>query len=354
MTDLDDLLYKLSVAQKFLELVKKQAKCGPARIVFPETEDERTLHAVVRMAKEGLAKPILLGKPAELKKNFQKIGLSQNLDVYENAIDFKRATKHREVFAKDFFEMRKEKGMTLPVAREFMKNGDYFGIMMVKMGEADGLISGANSPTAALLHPALQIIRTKERFHKVSGFFFMVLENRLMLFADCAVNIEPNSHELAEIAIDTAETAKRFGLEPRIAMLSFSTNGSGKHPNVERVREATQMVRTWRPDLICEGEMQVDAALSPEVCARKMPKSRVPGNANILIFPNLDAANISYKLAERLGHAHAIGPILQGLQKPINDLSRGCSVEDIVYLAAITSVEAQDATIETCGITALR
>jgi len=175
----------------------------------------------------------------------------------------------------------------------------------------------------------------------------MILESRLLLFADCAVNIEPNSHELADLAIDTAETARRFGIEPRIAMLSFSTNGSAKHPNVARVKEATQMVNHLRPDLICEGEMQVDAALVPEVCAQKFPKSRVPGNANVLIFPNLEAANIAYKLVERFGKAHAIGPILQGLQKPINDLSRGCTVEDIVTLAAFTSVEAAEKAIDT-------
>ena len=161
------------------------------------------------------------------------------------------------------------------------------------------------------------------------------------------VNIEPNSHELAEIAIDTAETAKRFGLEPRIAMLSFSTNGSAKHPSVDRVREATAMVRYKRPELLCEGEIQVDAALVPEICARKFPASKIQGDANILIFPDLNSANISYKLVERLAKAQAVGPILQGLQKPINDLSRGCSVDDIVQLAAITSVEAAEMKVET-------
>lgn len=321
--------------ENFLTLVREKAKANPAKIVFPETFDERTLRAVAKIEEEGTAEPILIGDPKKLV-NFKKFMI----------IDRENDKERRERYAQALFELRKEKGLTLDEARKLMLDYNYFGVMVVKMGEADGLISGANSPSHDTLRPALQIIKTKEKFHKVSGFFFMVLENRLLLFADCMVNIEPNSHELAEIAIDTAETAKRFGIPPRIAMLSFSTNGSAKHPSVDRVKEATQMVRHFRPDLICEGEMQVDAALVPEVCKRKFSNSRVPGNANILIFPDLDSANIAYKLVERLAHAAAIGPILQGLQKPINDLSRGCSVEDIVNLAAITSVEAHEAELK--------
>lgn len=315
--------------QNFLELIRERAKEHPARIVFPETFDERTQKAIEIIRREGTATPIIVD---EMMKD----------------------EKLCERYAQALFELRKEKGLSLDEARKLMTDYNYFGVMVVKMDEADGLISGANSPSHDTLRPALQIIKTKEKFHKVSGFFFMILENRLLLFADCMVNIEPNSHELMEIAIDTAETAKRFGIEPRIAMLSFSTNGSAKHPAVDRVREATQMIRYHRPDLVCEGEMQVDAALVPEVCARKFPNSQVPGNANVLIFPDLDSANISYKLVERLGHAQAIGPILQGLQKPVNDLSRGCSVDDIVQLAAITSVEAQETPILTQKITKLK
>lgn len=333
------------MAQKFLDLVREKAKCAPARVVFPETFDTRTLEACARIADEGIAHPILLGKPEQLSKSFAKLGLSSDLSRY-TVIDMEADNERREKYAQRLFKLRREKGLGLDEARKLMKDYNYFGVMVVESGDADGLISGANSPSHDTLRPALQIIRTKEKFHKVSGFFFMVLENRLLLFADCMVNIEPNSTELMEIAIDTAETARRFGLEPRIAMLSFSTNGSASHPNVDRVREATQMVRHKRPDLICEGEMQVDAALVPEVCKRKFPESKIAGTANILIFPSLDAANISYKLVERLGHAHAIGPILQGLTKPINDLSRGCSADDIVDLAAITSVEAQEEALE--------
>ena len=311
--------------QKFLERVRKIAAKNPARIVFPETFDPRTLEAVDLIVKAGTAHPVLIGGP-------KKDGC-ETIDLNDSA----RLKK----YAARLFELRKNKGLTLAEAQKLVRNRNYFGVMVVESEEADGLISGANCPSADTLRPALQVIGTKEKFHKVSGFFFMVFENRVLLFADCMVNIEPNSTELAEIAIDSAATAMQFGIEPRIAMLSFSTNGSAKHPSVDRMREAVKMVNYKRPDLICEGEMQVDAALVQEVCKRKFPKSRVPGNANVLIFPNLDAANISYKLVERLARAEAIGPIIQGLRKPINDLSRGCSVNDIVELTAITSVEAQ-------------
>lgn len=332
------------MVSNFLELIRSKARLKPARIVFPETSDPRVLKAVVQIIKERTACPILIGNREKLAEDFEKLKLHIDLSK-QTVVDMDADKKCKERFASELLELRKDKGMTLEQAQKLMDDRNYFGVMMVKMGEADGMISGSISATPAVLHPALQIIRTKEKFHKVSGFFFMVFDNRLMLFADCAVNIEPNSYELAEIAIDTAETARRFGIAPRIAMLSFSTNGSTRHPNSDRVREATQIVRDKRPDLICEGEMQVDAALVPDVCALKFPKSRVPGNANILIFPNLEAANISYKLVERLGHAEAIGPVFQGFQKPINDLSRGCSVEDIACIAAITSVEVQDAKI---------
>lgn len=339
--------------KNFLELVREKAKLHPARIVFPETFDPRTLQAVSLIAKEKTAHPVLIGNAKKMKKDFSKLGLSTDFSAF-HITDMEADTERSERYAQALFQERKEKGLSLEEARKLMRDYNYFGVMVVKMGDADGLISGANSPSHDTLRPALQIIKTKERFHKVSGFFFMLLENRLLLFADCMVNIEPSSHELAEIAIDTAETARRFGIEPRIAMLSFSTNGSAKHPSVDRVREATQMVRHLRPDIVCEGEMQVDAALVPEVSVKKFPNSRVPGNANVLIFPDLNSANISYKLVERLGHAQAIGPILQGLQKPVNDLSRGCSVSDIVNLAAITSVEAQEGEISTREITKIK
>lgn len=330
--------------QNFLELIKTKARKNPKRILFPETFDERTLRAVCKILEEGTAYPLLLGKQEKFILEFEKLGCKADCEklTFIDPLDSQLLEKYTDAL----YELRKQKGLTKDEARKLLNDFNYFSVMVVQMGDADGLISGANSPTSATLRPALQIIKTKEKFHKVSGFFFMVLENRLLLFADCAVNIAPNSYELADIAIDSAETANRFGIEPRIAMLSFSTAGSAKHPRVDVVREATAMVNHRRPDLICDGEMQVDAALVPEVCARKYPNSKIKGDANILIFPNLDAANISYKLVERLGHAHAIGPILQGLRKPVNDLSRGCSIQDIVDLAAITTIEAREEKLE--------
>lgn len=333
--------------KKFLELITKRAKQNPASIVFPETDDKRILKACVQIARRGTTYPVLIGNPQKIEESLQKLEVAHDISQFK-IIDMEGNEALRAKYAKRLFELRKEKGMTIKEAEKLMLDRNYFGVMVVEAGDADGLISGACCPSADTLRPALQIIKTKERFHKVSGFFFMMLGDRLLLFADCMVNIEPNSTELADIAIDTAETAKRFGLRPKIAMLSFSTHGSTNHPNAKRVAEATQMVRYRRPDLICEGEMQVDAALVPEIAAKKFPESLIKGDANILIFPNLEAANISYKLVERLAHAKAIGPILQGLRKPINDLSRGCSVDDIVQLAAITSVEAQKKPLDFC------
>lgn len=313
--------------QNFLENVRKVAREHPARIVFPETFDDRTLRACAQVVREKTAQPILLGSGFVNPEGC-------------TVVDFEKDAAMRSRYAEALFELRKNKGMTLEAAQKLMLDRNYFGVMMVQRGEADGLISGANVPSHDTLRPALQIIKTKEKFHKVSGFFFMLLEERLLLFADCMVNIEPSSEELAEIAVDTAQTARRFGIEPKVAMLSFSTAGSAKHPSVDRVREAVARVNHFHPEIVCEGEMQVDAALVPEICAKKFPASKIMGNANILIFPDLNSANIGYKLVERLARASAIGPILQGLQKPVNDLSRGCSVQDIVDLAAITSVEA--------------
>lgn len=331
----------IGMNSSFIDAITLHAQEHPARVVLPEAYDERTLLAAAKIYEQKTAKIILIGNREEILAHAEKLGVKTQLSELEY-IDYKNDSERKKKYATALFELRKNKGMTQPDAEKLMEDLNYFSVMVVQMGEADGIVTGANCPSHDTLRPALQIIKTKEKFHKVSGFFFMVLENRLLLFADCMVNIEPNSRELAEIAIDTAETALRFGIQPRIAMLSFSTAGSAKHPNVDRVKEATQMVQTWRPDLVCEGEMQVDAALVPEVCAMKFPNSKIKGDANVLVFPNLEAANIAYKLVERLAHAEAIGPILQGLNKPINDLSRGCSVDDIVHLAAITSIEAQE------------
>ncbi|MFC1655672.1 phosphate acetyltransferase [Patescibacteria group bacterium] len=326
--------------KKFVRFVKDIAKQNPKRVVFPEGFEERILKATAKILKEQTAIPILIGNPDEIKEKARKLKLKINFDKVE-IIDPLTSKKTKE-YAKEYYKLRKHKGITEEQALETMKKFNYFGTMMVHLGEADGMVSGTTYPTAETIRPALQIIKTKKKFHKVSGLFFLVLENRLLLFADTAVTINPNSHDLADIALDTAETARRFRLEPRVAMLSFSTAGSARHPKVDKIKEATAIIKSRDPNLIVEGEMQVDAALVPDVAKRKFPKSKLVGDANILIFPDLNAGNIAYKLVERLAKAKAIGPILQGLKKPVNDLSRGCSYQDIVNLAAFTSCEAQE------------
>ncbi|HJX05586.1 MAG TPA: phosphate acetyltransferase, partial [Candidatus Nanoarchaeia archaeon] len=247
-----------------------------------------------------------------------------------------------EHYVQEYLKLRKKKGMTLEEAKKTMLLPHFFGAMMIKQGQADGMVSGINSETKPFI-PSFQIIGTHEAFEKVSGLFMMVWpeDGRLLFFADCSTIIDPDAKDLAQIAINTAETAKKFGVEPKIAMLSFSTKGSARHAIVDKVIEATKIAQYKRPDLIIDGEMQVDSALVPEVAKKKCPDSPIQGDANVLIFPDLDAGNIAYKLVERLAKAHAVGPIQQGLNMPVNDLSRGCSVQDIVDIAVITVAEAQ-------------
>ena len=309
--------------ENFLARIKERAKKNPARLIFAEGNEARVKEAIEIIEREGLAIPVTFGDPA--------------------------SDSHFEDFVKKFMELR---GASEEEARSKMQNPHYFATMMLGEGLGDGLITGPTAPSRERILPALEIIKTKEKFHKVSGFFFMVLPTSVdrdaanggvLLFADCSVNVEPDVNTLADIAIDTAETAKRFGIEPVVALLSFSTAGSSEHPLVKKVREAAKLVKSRRPDLTVEGEMQVDAALMDQIGALKDPGSPVAGHANVLIFPDLESGNIAYKLVERLAGAKAVGPILQGLKKPVNEVSRGCSAEDIVNLAAITSLEAKEA-----------
>ena len=323
--------------QTILNQIKEKARSSPKRIIFPEAYEERILKAAEIVVREKLAFPFLIGDRAQMEAKAREFGV----DAAGFEVRDPRHDVNLERYVQEYFRLRKAKGVTLEHAREMMLKPHYFGAMMVRLGDADGMVSGLRSETKPFL-PSFEIIQAKETFHKVSGVFLMVWpDGRLLFFADCSTEIEPDAKDLAEIAIDTAETAKRFGIVPKVAMLSFSTHGSAKHPLVDKVREATQIVQFKRPELLIDGEMQVDAALVPEVARMKSPNSRIQGDANVLIFPDLDAGNIACKLVERLAKAHAVGPILQGLQKPVNDLSRGCDVEDIVDMTAITVVEAQ-------------
>lgn len=325
--------------ERFLAKIKEKAKCSPKRIVFPESTAERILRAVQIIKYEGFAIPILIGNKDKILTRIKELELNSEGLEFVDPDNFERF----EEYAQKFFELRQHKGINLDKAKEILKDYGYFATMMVYMGDADGLIGGTTYSTAQTVLPALQIIKTKEKFHKVSSVFLMIWpDDRLLFFADCAIMIDPDAKDLAEIALDTAQTARKFGVEPKVAMLSFSTHGSAKHPEVDKVKEATAIVKSRDPNLIVEGEIQVDAALVPEVCERKFPGSKLKGDANVLIFPDLNSGNMAYKLVERLAKSKAVGPILQGLKKPVNDLSRGCSVQDIVDVCAITVVEAQE------------
>ena len=319
----------------FLERMKKAAKSSKKTIVLPEGEDPRTIEAAKKIVAEGLANLVILGDP-------------DKIDVEGvTVIDPRSAEKHDE-YAAAFAELRKKKGVTLPEAMEQMNDATYFGTMMVKMGDADGLVSGACHSTANTLRPALQILKTAPGTKLVSAFFIMCTDKAeygddgTLLFADCGLNIDPTADELSEIAIASAGSWEKYmGTQPKVAMLSFSTMGSAKGEVPTKVQEATELAHEKAPELAVVGDLQLDAALVPSVAALKAPGSDVAGKANVLVFPDLEAGNIGYKLVQRFAGAQAYGPILQGIAKPVNDLSRGCSADDIVGVVAITAVQAQ-------------
>ncbi|MEW6855162.1 phosphate acetyltransferase [Streptococcus iniae] len=310
------------------------------KIVFPEGNDERVVRAAARLKFEGLVEPIILGEAADVRSLLTKLGFADqnytiiNPETYEQFEEMKAA----------FVEVRNGKA-TMEDADKMLKDVNYFGVMLVKMGLADGMVSGAIHSTADTVRPALQIIKTKPGISRTSGVFLMNRENtsERYIFADCAINIDPNAQELAEIAVNTAKTAAIFDIDPKIAMLSFSTKGSGKAPQVDKVTEATRIAKELAPELALDGELQFDAAFVPETAKIKAPDSDVAGQANTFVFPDLQSGNIGYKIAQRLGMFDAIGPILQGLNKPVNDLSRGSSAEDIYKLAIITAAQALEA-----------
>lgn len=327
-----------------LQLVKENARRNKQRIVLPESHEERTLKAADIIMGENIADIILLGDPLKVNSDAGKLGL-KNIDKAA-IIDPKTATKRNE-YAELMVSLRKSKGLTYEMAVKLLDDPLYFATIMIKNGDADGEVAGADNATGDVLRPAFQYVKTLPGISVVSGAFLMFLKDKefgedgLMVFADCAVHPNPNSKELAEIAISTAKTTRAIArIEPRIAMLSFSTKGSAKHEMVDKVAVATQLAKEMDPSLAIDGEFQADAAIIESIGKKKAPGSPIAGKANVLVFPSLECGNIAYKLVERLGHAEAVGPILQGLAAPINDLSRGCSVSDIVNLVAITANQA--------------
>ena len=326
------------------EHVKAKARESVKRIVLPEGDEPRTVQAAAKLAQEKLVIPILLGEPGRIRAVASEVGA--DISGIE-CIDPKSSPKASS-YAESLYELRKAKGVTLDVAAELVKDPMYYGVMMVKVGDADGLVSGAVHSTGDMLRPALQLIKTKPGNKVVSSSFLMDCPNKnlghngLLVYSDCVVVPCPTAEELAYIAISAAETARVLcGIEePKVAMLSFSTKGSAKHDLVTKVQEATRLAHELAPDLALDGEMQLDAALVPEVGASKAPGSPVAGHANVLVFPDLQAGNIGYKMTQRIGGATAFA-VLQGLAKPCNDLSRGCSVDDIVATVLCTAVQAQ-------------
>ena len=328
----------------FIDDIKLRAKQSIKTIVLPEATDVRTLNAVDIIAKDEFCKIVLLGN----KEEVQKIANENDFDISKATIIDPQNSEKYEEYVNTFYELRKHKGITEEQARKLIKDPVYFGMMMLKQNDADGLVSGAAHSTADTLRPALQILKTAPDTKIVSTLSILVVpnceyeEDGIFGFADCGLNQNPNAEELSEIAISSAKSFKQLtGKEPKVAMLSYSTMGSAKAEEVDKVREATELAKSKAPDLLLDGEMQLDAAIVPSIGKSKAPESKVAGNANTLIFPDLQAGNIGYKLVERLGKAEAYGPICQGIAKPVNDLSRGCKAEDIVGVVGITCIQAQ-------------
>jgi len=328
---------------KVLQEIIANAKRAQKRIVLPEGLEPRTLRAADIILKEGIARLIILGNPAEVRQEAGKLGVNLTRAVIVDPATDPR----REKYADMMVEIRKNKGLTMEEALALLNNPLYFAPLMIKAGDADGELAGAINATGDVLRPAFQYVNTLPGVSVVSGAFLMFINDPnighegILVFADCAVLPDPDENQLAEIAVTTARTARAIvGLEPRVAMLSFSTKGSASHIMVDKVVNATRKAREMDPDLKIEGELQVDAALVKEVAQLKAPGSEVAGRANILVFPTLESGNIGYKLVQRLAKAEAIGPVLQGMAAPINDLSRGCSVTDIVNMVAITANQA--------------
>jgi phosphate acetyltransferase len=329
---------------QLIESIKQKAKKAGKTIVLPEGTEERTLQAADQLIREGIARIILLGNTSEI----QQMAASMKLDAIKDAIIIDPKTFEKKAyFAEMLYDIRKSKGLSMEEAERLVEDPLYLATLLIKNGDADGEVAGAMNATGNVLRPAFQIVRTKPGISVVSGAFIMIFKDKqwgddgMMVFADCAVHPDPNAAELAQIAVMTAQTTRAIiGVEPRVAMLSFSTKGSAKHPMCDKVIEATRLAQEMDPDLLIDGELQADAAIMESIGKSKAPGSPIAGRANVLVFPSLEVGNIAYKLVQRMAGAEAVGPVLQGMAAPINDLSRGCSVDDIVNLAAITANQA--------------
>ncbi len=327
-----------------IEEFREKARKVSGKIVLPETEDDRILKAADIISGEDISDLILLGNQENIRKRAENLGLDLSGCEIDNPANSQRRVELGELLHKK----RSHKGLSRGDAYDMAGDHLYFGTLLVECGYAEGLVAGAAHPTGEVLRPALQVIKTEPGIQAVSGAFIMVLDKEefghegILVMADCAVNPEVEAEVLGEIAVSTAQTTNSLlGIEPKVAMLSFSTAGSAEHELVEKVQQATKRAKILEPELSIDGEMQADAALVPEVAEQKAPESEIAGKANVLIFPDLEAGNIGYKLVQRLAGAEAIGPVLQGMAQPVNDLSRGCSVEDIVNLTAITNLQAK-------------
>jgi phosphate acetyltransferase len=327
-------MFKYSLTQK--------AITEKMHIVLPEANDERILRAAEQLLASDLVKLTLLYRDEEFViKKIKDLGLNIDLDSKDVSLMAPINSPNFTRYAKKLMEYREKKGMTLDIAEDLMNDVSYFGTMMVQLGDANGMVSGAVNTTQHTILPALQFVKTKPNIKVVSSVFFMCLDNKILVYGDCAINPNPNAEQLAEIAISSAETAQAFGIAPKVAMLSYSSGASGKGAEVEKVRAATEIVKKLKPDLLIEGPIQYDAAVDLGVGQKKMPDSKVAGQATVLIFPDLNTGNNTYKAVQRETGAIAIGPVLQGLNKPVNDLSRGCTVEDIINTVIITAIQSQ-------------
>jgi len=302
---------------------------------MPEGSEPRTIAAAAVVHERGIARCVLLGEPEEIRANARRHGIDLPASV-----ELIRPQDVAERYVEPLCELRKAKNLMPQMARDQLTSRVMLGTMMLALGEVDGLVSGAEHTTADTIRPALQLVRTAKGTKLVSSLFFMCLPDQVLVYADCAVNPDPDAEQLAEIAIQSADSARAFGIPPRVAMLSYSTGGSGSGGDVDKVRRATELARARRPDLAIDGPLQYDAALIADVAKSKAPGSAVAGRATVLIFPDLDAGNMTYKAVQRSAHVVSIGPMLQGLARPVNDLSRGCLVEDIIYTVALTAIQA--------------